>query len=118
MGFIKFHFLYIFIIIFLLNKSLSQDCPRDKPILKSNICQSIYCTQEEYSQGICTISNDIIKIQWLNNFHTFDKLYMSHISVTQNSNGDLFLSSQKIVDDFDKYMFGFDSEGEGLVYDK
>ena len=118
MGFIKFHFLYIFIIIFLLNKSLLQDCPRDKPILKSNICQSIYCTQEEYSQGICTISNDIIKIQWLNNFHTFDKLYMSHISVTQNSNGDLFLSSQKIVDDFDKYMFGFDSEGEGLFYDK
>lgn len=43
---------------------------------------------------------------------------MSHISVTKNDKGELFLSSQKIEDDYDKYMFAFDSEGEGLFYEE
>ena len=112
-----FHFIF-YIFLFLLNFSLSEDCPREKPILKSGECQTIYCTPEEYSSHTCTISNKYTKIQWLNNFHFFSKGYMSHISVTQNYKGELFLSSQKGEDDYDKYLFAFNSEGEGLFYDK
>ena len=43
---------------------------------------------------------------------------MYYISVTENYKGELFLSSQKVIDDFDTYFFAFDSEGEGLFYDK
>ena len=119
-----FHLQYLFI--FLLTLSLfkstylleEEECPRNKPILKANECQSIYCTPEEYSKNICTISNSFIKEQWLNNMHIFEEKYMSHISVSQSPKGDLFLSSHKGVDDFDKYIFGFNSEGEGLFYDE
>ena len=95
---------------------LDNECPRDKPILKSSKCQSIYCTPEEFNQNICVISNYYIKTQWLNNFHHFAEEYMSHISVSESPKGDLFLSSHKISDDFDKYLYGFNSEGEGLFY--
>ena len=95
---------------------LDDECPRDKPILKSDECQSIFCTPEEYSQNICKISNYYIKTQWLNNFHIFAQEYMSHISAAESPKGDLFLSSHKTSDDFDKYLYGFNSEGEGLFF--
>ena len=113
----KYHFIYKFLILSLFNLCFTDNCPRNKPILKSNICNAIYCSPEEYSTNTCIISNEIIKSQWLNKFHTFDKEYMYHISVTQNYKGELFLSSQKVVDDFDKYLFAFDSEGQSLFYD-
>lgn len=47
MEFLKFHFINIFIISLLLNISLFEDCPRDKPIFKSNECQAIFCSKEE-----------------------------------------------------------------------
>ena len=91
-------------------------CPREKPILKSTECQSTYCTPEEFSQNICSISNYYIETQWLNKFHIFTEQPMSHISVSSSPKGDLFLSSHKSSDDFDKYIYGFNSEGEGLFY--
>ena len=118
----KLHFQCLFI--FLLTISLfkysveDEECPRNKPILKKGECQSIYCTPEEYSQNICTIANSFIKEQWLNNLHIFNEESMSHISVSQSPKGDLFLSSHKVENDYDKYLFGFNSEGEGLFYDE
>ena len=41
---------------------------------------------------------------------------MEHISVSKSPKGDLFLSSHKVSDDWDKYLYGFNSEGEGLFY--
>ena len=95
-----------------------EECPREKPILKSNECQSIYCTPEEFSENICTISNSLIKAQWLNNLHIFNEVNMGHISVSKNDKNELFISSHKVSDDFDKYLYGFNSEGDGLFYDK
>ena len=109
---------HIILFLLLTNICLTFECPKNKPILKSNECYSIYCTPQEFSSKECEISNEIAKTQWLNNFHIFDKEYMSHISVTKNNKGELFLSSQKTTDDFDKYLFAFNSEGEGLFYDK
>ena len=113
----NFIFLYIFLFSLLINSNLSKDCPRDKPILKSDECQAIYCTPEEYSSETCVIANDYIKAQWFNSFHLFDKGHMSHISVSKSSKGELFISSQKEEDDFDKYLFAFNSEGDGLFND-
>ena len=107
----------VLIIISLYNFSLQEEeCPRDKPILKSEKCQSVYCTSEEFDKNICKIANSYIKTQWLNNLHIFDKEYLEHISVSKSPKGDLFLSSHKVSDDWDKYLYGFNSEGEGLFY--
>ena len=109
---------YILLLFNLIKFSLEEHCPRDKPILKSNECLSIYCTPEQFSSKECIISNKFSQIQWLNNFHIFNEKNMYHISVTENQKGDLFLSSQKVSDDYDKYLFAFDSTGEGLFYNK
>ena len=110
------HIFFFFFILF--NISLSEHCPRDKPIFKSNECLSIYCTPEQFSKNQCVISNKFIKIQWLNKFHIFQEKNMAHISVSENYKGELFLSSQKVSDDYDKYLMAFKSNGEGLFYDK
>ena len=48
-------------------------CDRNYPIFKNEQCLSIYCTESEFKNGICSIENDIIKTQWLNNFIVFDE---------------------------------------------
>ena len=60
----------------------------------------------------------MIKAQWLNNLHIFNEVNMGHISVSKNDKNELFISSHKVSDDFDKYLYGFNSEGDGLFYDK
>ena len=114
----SFNFLILFLIIISISNCFLQEevCSREKPILKSDECQSIYCTPEEFDKNICKIANKYIKAQWLNNFHIFDKEYMEHVSVSKSPKGDLFLSSHKVSGDWDKYLFGFNSEGDGLFY--
>ena len=63
--FFQIQYLFIFLLTLSLFKSTylleEEECPRNKPILKANVCQSIYCTPEEYSKNICTISNSFVK---------------------------------------------------------
>ena len=117
----KLRFCPIFILLTLsiikITSPKEEECPRDKPILKSNECQLIYCTPEEFSENICEINNYYAKTQWLNNFHIFDENYTSHISVAKSPKDDLFLSCHKIVENYDKFIYGFNSEGDGLFYD-
>ena len=122
---LRYKLSWIFLIIFILNFSFynfilqeEEECPRDKPIFKSGECQSVYCTPKEYEEKKCIIKNYYIQTQWLNNLHIFNEKYMSHISVSMSPKGELFLSSHKVSDDYDKYLFGFTSEGEGLFYNK
>ena len=111
-------FLFLISISFISNYLQDEECPRDKPILKSNECQVVYCTQEEFEKNICVISNSFIKTQWLNKLHIFNEVNMAHISVSKSFKGDLILSSHKVSDDYDKYLYGFTSEGDGLFYEK
>ena len=110
-------FLLIQLIFF--NYSLCQDCPRDKPILKDNECQMIYCSPEEFENNTCTISNYYQKVQRINNFHLFGISYITHICPISNSKGELFLLAQSLVfGDAHKYLFGFSENGDGLFYDE
>ena len=111
-------FIFLISLSFINNYLQDEECPREKPILKSNECQVVYCTQEEFEKNVCVISNSFIKTQWMNNLHIFNEVDMRHISVTKSFKGDLFLSSHKVADDYDKYLYGFNSEGDGLFYDE
>ena len=97
---------------------IDGQCSRENPILKNNKCLNAYCTKEEYDSGICKISNDYIKAQWLNNFHLFEDL-SNYIAYDINEKGDLFLLAQK-KDNLNiiQYMYGFNSNGNGIFYDK
>ena len=76
-------FLNIIITLNLIILTLS-DCPREFPILKNNNCTSIYCNEDQFRSGECSINNTISKAQWLNNIIKFE-----------NTNGDIFLDASE-----------------------
>ena len=100
------------------NQCLSE-CPKDKPILKYEKCQNIYCSPKEFETNICSIENLYAKTQWLNNIHFFDISGISNVCATSNSWGDLFLIAQSYISETgDKYIYAFDKTGNGLFYDE
>ena len=76
------------------NKVYEDTCPEDRPILKEGKCVLDYCTEEEYQQKICNVSNVIVKKQWIEQFP-----YISHPEVPiystlgKNIEGDIFFES-------------------------
>ena len=106
-------------IIFLINYSSSiKECPRDTPILKDGECISTFCHHFDFISQICTIANQYIEIQWLNNIRFFDKDSISHICTSSSENGELFLIAQGFTQQTagDKYIFAFSEDGNGLFY--
>ena len=77
----------------------SEDCPKDRPIKYNNgECQIRKCSQEEFENGSCIISNKIVKIQWINNIiRNVDQ--ETNILRVVTSNQGLFLSSYYDIDD-------------------
>ena len=112
--------LFLFSYIYLFNYSLCIECPRDKPILKNNECQSIYCLPREFANNTCIISNPFIKSQWLDYIHTFASDGISQVWATSDSKGNLFLLGQKFNSGNagDKYIYAYQKDGNGLFYYK
>ena len=77
----------------------SEDCPKDRPIKYNNgECQIRKCSQEEFQNRSCIISNEIVKIQWINNIiRNVDQ--ETNILRVVTSNQGLFLSSYYDIDD-------------------
>ena len=89
----KYTFLFIEIIIFfnLINEIFFMICEKEKPIFKENECVSVYCNEDQFKSGECSVNNPIMKTKWLNKIITFE-----------NTNGDLYLS---VNDDSNKLIF-------------
>ena len=66
----------IIIFIIFISFCLLKECPKIKPIIKNNNeneCLMITeCTEEEYKEKICVLSNEIKKIQYLNNIINYN----------------------------------------------
>ena len=95
---------------------LGGECPRDKPIYKKNKdCSDDYCSETDFINKQCIIANLIVKEQWLNNFHNFGYIDVSYVSAELGLNNELFLLAQsQKKENKEKYLFAFDSNGEGL----
>ena len=64
----KYYIKTIIFFNFYISLYVSDYCPKLKPIRYNNgECQIKKCTQEEFENKICIISNEKAKIQWLNN---------------------------------------------------
>ena len=63
-----FIFIHLIILYFKKHNFVKCNCEKEIPIKKDGQCQLIYCTETEFNNNICSIDNDIIKTQWLNNF--------------------------------------------------
>ena len=86
-------------------------CPRDEPILvRNDFCSMVYCTEQEFKDGICEIRNSIIETQWINNVERFSQSEIKNICLDYGDNGELFLFAQEIDQNDDRwlYIYGID----------
>ena len=67
----------------------STNCNRSNPIFESGYCKLIYCEEEKFNSGECSINNDIIKTQCLTNVIKIGKEYFRYINFVSYSNGDM-----------------------------
>ena len=95
---------------------LGGECPRDKPILKNKKdCSDDYCSEIDFRNKNCIIANLLVKEQWLNNFHNFGYIDVSYASADLGLNNETFLFAQsQQKGNREKYLFAFDSNGDGL----
>ena len=99
--FIGFHFvLQICLMTFDPSNFSECNCERENPIYKNGKCQSIYCTESEFHNNICSIENDIIKNQWLNNFIVFDEYNYRLTNKVINDEGDFILIASPMYSGF------------------
>ena len=112
----------LLLLIILLQFPLSKsECNIDQPILKNGNCDLTYCSEEEFSSGACTISNDIIKTQWINNirlFKDYNRLRYNNLAV--NSKGDLVLEISTQESNFQgiRFFYGIKKDGSYLFKDE
>ena len=83
----------LFIIFWNLYFILLKICDKTIPILKNNECQLIYCEQSEFDTNECSINNQFIKTQWLNNIIRISDDYFRYINVVSNKKGDIFIET-------------------------
>ena len=115
----------IFIIFFYLLKNFLQEeeCPKDSPIKYNNICQLKYCTESEYINDKCIISNSLIKKQWLNNIILIGDISFKYVNPLLDFNSNLKILSSP-YDDINKtseiykirIFYGIKSNGRTLFY--
>ena len=86
---IIFHFLMVSLIF----KIILNDCSKEKPILKDNSCQLIYCKEDDFSKNICKINNTIINTQWLNRIIIISENQFRFINIASNTKGDIFIET-------------------------
>ena len=105
---IEINILFLLVIsIYILPVYKSEDCLKERPIKYNNgECQIRKCSQEEFENGSCIISNEIVKIQWINNIIRNVEQETTCLRGVVTSNQELFLSSYyKIGDDENNKLF-------------
>ena len=110
--FIKFLFLSILI------NGIKNQCDKEHPIFYNNDCIERYCTAEEFENGICTINNNIAKIQWLNKVDSFSKNNVNGFVYIKMSNNDIFFICTAFEENNSIYAYGLKSTGEKYYNDE
>ena len=101
-------FIYIFI---LLTLEIKNECPKENPIKKDGICKNEYCSEYEFQNGNCIISNTVIKTQWLNKLIYFGDNDIDIFEVIKMPNNDIFLLASNYIVGY-LYIYGLKSSGE------
>ena len=110
--------LFLFkIIIFLriIKITIMTDCDnKDKPFLNNGICQSS-CTAQEINDKICTIKNEIIKKQWLNNIIDVGGPGCAFINIATTESNNLFYIATAWPESNERTLYLLNYEGYGFL---
>ena len=93
-----------------------ENCPEEKPILKDGKCVLDYCTEKEFEDKKCNISNIIIKKQWIGKFpyvSEIDKPLYSTFG--QSSNDDIYFESNLGNPFTDRKIYTLEGNGRGYI---
>ena len=74
-------FLSILFIFFLLDFCKPNNCPKKSPIFYNNECVIRECSREDLENNVCEISNEIVKIQWINEILTNKNVEIDNIGM-------------------------------------
>ena len=100
------------ILTFIINFSICHYmCEIDTPIYKNGTCQLIYCSEIEFKEGICSIENEVIKTQWLNNIILFNDRKYRYGSLAINSKGDLIVEFSTEENNGIRLFYGLKQNG-------
>ena len=94
-----------------------NECPRDTPIRIGEECLSTYCSKLNLEQGICSISNQIIKTQFLNNIILVGDKDFRFLKFMTSSNGELLLSISSCPKNKIRIYYGIDLNGLPIFKD-
>ena len=112
---VKYRIILILIFIFLF-KEIENECNKENPIQTVNGCENIYCDETQFQNGDCTISNSIMKKQWLNNIIKFEGV--NYILVMEKPNNDIIFAFFSYSEDpycmgcFYFFLYELKSSGE------
>ena len=112
--FIRIQIIFYFFLLIIKN-SFQIECEKSTPIKKQdNECYLIYCTNEEFEQEQCIISNSIIKTQWLTNIIDvgYSQYYKyGYFNFALTSKNELFLQTTTYPSTSYNCFFGIYSSG-------
>ena len=110
--FLKLNFLIITLFFSLLITPIKNECNRTNPILLSNgSCALSYCSDEDYENKTCIISNEIIKTQWLSNIIKIGDKDFRYVNFASYSNGSMIVETTAHPGNKYRYFFGLKSNG-------
>ena len=107
---INFIFQAIFIS-FIYKNFIKCDCPKDNPIKINEECKLQFCNESDFKSGICSIENEIIKTQWLNNFIIFDEYRYRFSNMAINKNEDFIFETSSEDLNGVRLFFGLKKNG-------
>ena len=89
--------------------SITNECPKESPIIKNNDnnCTSIYCSELQFNSGECKINNRIVKTQWLNNIIKFENTN-GDINLIKNYNEEKIIFSTTLSNKKERIIFALD----------
>ena len=102
----------LFLILITIKNTFQNECEKSAPIKKpNNECYLTYCTQLQFEQEECIISNSIIKTQWLTNIIKIGNNTFRFVNFALSSDNNLFLQSTAYPSKKENYFFGIKSNG-------
>ena len=114
----NFSFIQLFIFLIQIYKIININCPKESPISLSNgECVLKYCNKEQFKNGTCTLSNNVIKTQWLTNIIWIGKETYRYVNMANYSNGDFVILTTAYEGDSERMFYGLKKNGEYLFED-
>ena len=113
----KHYYLLFIICLSFFEITKSTECNVSHPILKDEECSLIYCNEEEFNLGQCSINNSIIKAQWLNNIIQVGEKNYRYLNFITTSNNEIFFETSDHPSSDQRIFFGIKEDGSPFFED-